>query len=42
MQALKRAADRGVNMRIYLDGTQLAEREPTRAFKDLARTVERR
>ena len=29
MQALIRAADRGVNVRIYLDGTQPAEREPT-------------
>ena len=29
MQALTRAADRGVKVRIYLDGTQLAEREPT-------------
>jgi phosphatidylserine/phosphatidylglycerophosphate/cardiolipin synthase-like enzyme len=29
MQALIRAADRGVNVRIYLDGTQLAERAPT-------------
>ena len=28
MQALTRAADRGVAIRIYLDGTQLAEREP--------------
>jgi phosphatidylserine/phosphatidylglycerophosphate/cardiolipin synthase-like enzyme len=26
MQALTRAADRGVHIRIYLDGTQLAER----------------
>jgi phosphatidylserine/phosphatidylglycerophosphate/cardiolipin synthase-like enzyme len=27
-QALTRAADRGVKVRIYLDGTQLAERGP--------------
>jgi phosphatidylserine/phosphatidylglycerophosphate/cardiolipin synthase-like enzyme len=32
MQALTRAADRGVKVRIYLDGTQLAEREPTKVF----------
>jgi phosphatidylserine/phosphatidylglycerophosphate/cardiolipin synthase-like enzyme len=38
MQALKRAADRGVKVRIYLDGTQLAEREPTKVFQDLAQT----
>ena len=28
MQALTRAANRGVKVRIYLDGTQLAERSP--------------
>jgi phosphatidylserine/phosphatidylglycerophosphate/cardiolipin synthase-like enzyme len=33
MQALTRAADRGVKVRIYLDGTQLAEREPAKVFK---------
>ena len=38
MQALTRAADRGVAIRIYLDGTQLAEREPTKVFHDLAET----
>jgi phosphatidylserine/phosphatidylglycerophosphate/cardiolipin synthase-like enzyme len=38
MQALTRAADRGVKIRIYLDGTQLAEREPSKAFHDLAET----
>jgi hypothetical protein len=32
MQALTRAADRGVKIRIYLDGTQFAEREPTNVF----------
>src|SRR5215813_9926700 len=38
MQALIRAADRGVKVRIYLDGTQLAEREPAKVFHDLAET----
>ena len=38
MQALTRAADRGVHIRIYLDGTQLAEREPAKVFRDLAET----
>jgi phosphatidylserine/phosphatidylglycerophosphate/cardiolipin synthase-like enzyme len=38
MQALTRAADRGVHIRIYLDGTQLAEREPAKVFDDLAET----
>ncbi|MFZ3326630.1 MAG: phospholipase D-like domain-containing protein [Methylocella sp.] len=38
MQALTRAADRGVAIRIYLDGTQLAEREPVKVFNDLAET----
>jgi phosphatidylserine/phosphatidylglycerophosphate/cardiolipin synthase-like enzyme len=38
MQALTRAADRGVKVRIYLDGTQLAEREPAKLFFDLAVT----
>ena len=37
-QALTRAADRGVAVRIYLDGTQLAEREPAKVFNDLAET----
>jgi phosphatidylserine/phosphatidylglycerophosphate/cardiolipin synthase-like enzyme len=32
MQALTRAADRGVKVRIYLDGTQFAEREPAKDF----------
>jgi hypothetical protein len=39
MQALTRAADRGVKVRIYLDGTQLAEREPAKVFNDLAETT---
>lgn len=38
MQALTRAADRGVHLRIYLDSAQLAEREPSRVFQDLAAT----
>jgi phosphatidylserine/phosphatidylglycerophosphate/cardiolipin synthase-like enzyme len=38
MQALIRAADRGVKVRIYLDGTQSAEREPTKLFQDLSQT----
>ena len=38
MQALKRAADRGVKVQIYLDGGQLAEREPAKIFNDLAET----
>ena len=38
LQALTRAADRGVHIRIYLDGTQLAEREPATVFNDLAET----
>ncbi len=38
MQALTRAADRGVKVRIYLDGAQLAEREPAKVFQDLAET----
>jgi hypothetical protein len=36
MQALIRAADRGVKVRIYLDGTQFAE--PATVFQDLADT----
>jgi phosphatidylserine/phosphatidylglycerophosphate/cardiolipin synthase-like enzyme len=38
IQALTRAADRGVKVRIYLDGTQFAEREPAKVFDDLAET----
>ena len=38
IQALTRAVDRGVAIRIYLDGTQLAEREPAKVFRDLAET----
>ncbi len=37
MQALTRAADRGVKVRIYLDA-RLAEREPAKPFRDLAVT----
>jgi phosphatidylserine/phosphatidylglycerophosphate/cardiolipin synthase-like enzyme len=38
MQALTRAADRGVAIRIYLDATQLAEREARKVFNELAET----
>jgi phosphatidylserine/phosphatidylglycerophosphate/cardiolipin synthase-like enzyme len=38
MQALTRAAARGVKVRIYLDGTRLAERAPTKVFRELAET----
>jgi phosphatidylserine/phosphatidylglycerophosphate/cardiolipin synthase-like enzyme len=37
MQALKRAAERGAKVRIYLDSSQLAERQPAIVFQDLAR-----
>jgi phosphatidylserine/phosphatidylglycerophosphate/cardiolipin synthase-like enzyme len=37
IQALMRAADRGVKVRIYLDGAQPADREPAKAFNDLAK-----
>jgi phosphatidylserine/phosphatidylglycerophosphate/cardiolipin synthase-like enzyme len=35
MQALTRAAERSIKVRIYLDGTQFAEREPTKVFEEL-------
>jgi phosphatidylserine/phosphatidylglycerophosphate/cardiolipin synthase-like enzyme len=35
MQALTRAADRGVTVRVYLDRTQFAEREPEKPSRDL-------
>jgi phosphatidylserine/phosphatidylglycerophosphate/cardiolipin synthase-like enzyme len=35
MQALN-TADRGVKVRIYLDGAQLAKRDPSKVFNDLA------
>jgi phosphatidylserine/phosphatidylglycerophosphate/cardiolipin synthase-like enzyme len=38
MQALIRAAERGAKVRIYLDASQLAEREPAKVFQDLAQT----
>jgi phosphatidylserine/phosphatidylglycerophosphate/cardiolipin synthase-like enzyme len=38
IQALTRAADRGVKVRIYLDRTQPAERGPAKVFQDLAET----
>jgi hypothetical protein len=37
MQALTRA-DRDVKVRIYLDGTQLTEREPAKVFNGRAET----
>jgi phosphatidylserine/phosphatidylglycerophosphate/cardiolipin synthase-like enzyme len=42
MQALTRAADRGVQIRIYLDGTQFAEREPAKVFRGPCRDAGRR
>ncbi|HUI21882.1 MAG TPA: phospholipase D-like domain-containing protein [Methylocella sp.] len=36
IQALTRAADRGVKVRIYLDGAGVADQEPDKPFKDLA------
>jgi phosphatidylserine/phosphatidylglycerophosphate/cardiolipin synthase-like enzyme len=39
MQALTRAADRGVAIRIYLDGAQFSEREPAKVFHDLPRRL---
>lgn len=38
IQALTRAADRGVKVRIYLDGTQPVERVPAKVFLELAET----
>jgi phosphatidylserine/phosphatidylglycerophosphate/cardiolipin synthase-like enzyme len=38
IQALTRAADRGVKVRLFLDGTRLAEREPAKVFNELAET----
>jgi phosphatidylserine/phosphatidylglycerophosphate/cardiolipin synthase-like enzyme len=38
IQALTRAADRGVKVRIYLDGTRSAEVEGAKPFRDLAET----
>lgn len=38
IQALTRAADRGVKVRIYLDGVQLSGREPAKVFQELATT----
>ncbi len=40
IEALTRAADRGVKLRIYLDGGQLAAREPPKVFQELAETPE--
>jgi phosphatidylserine/phosphatidylglycerophosphate/cardiolipin synthase-like enzyme len=38
IKALTRAAERGAKVRIYLDATQLAEREPMKVLQDLAHT----
>jgi hypothetical protein len=38
MKSTWRASDRGAKVRICLDGTQLAERVPTKVFLDLAET----
>jgi phosphatidylserine/phosphatidylglycerophosphate/cardiolipin synthase-like enzyme len=38
IQALTRAADRGVKVRIYLDGGRLRETEGSKTFQDLAET----
>jgi phosphatidylserine/phosphatidylglycerophosphate/cardiolipin synthase-like enzyme len=38
IQALTRAADRGVTIRIYLDGGRLRETEGSKAFQSLAET----
>jgi phosphatidylserine/phosphatidylglycerophosphate/cardiolipin synthase-like enzyme len=38
IQALTRAADRGVPIRVYLDKTQLANHDPAKPFQDLAET----
>ncbi len=35
MRALIRAAGRGVKVRIYMDGRQIGEREPTQLFREL-------
>jgi phosphatidylserine/phosphatidylglycerophosphate/cardiolipin synthase-like enzyme len=37
IQALMRAADRGVKVRVYLDGAQPTDRESSKAFNDLAK-----
>jgi phosphatidylserine/phosphatidylglycerophosphate/cardiolipin synthase-like enzyme len=36
IRLLKRAAERGVRVRVYLDGVQLAEREPAKVLRELA------
>lgn len=35
MEALARAADRGVRVRIYMDSGRIGERDPTQPFEDL-------
>lgn len=39
IQALSRAAKRGVKVRVFLDGTQLAKREPAKVFHEFAETL---
>jgi len=40
MRALIRAAQRGVKVRIYMDGGRIGEREPTPLFRELIATPE--
>lgn len=40
MRALLRAAQRGVKIRLYMDGRRIGEREPTALFRELLATPE--
>jgi len=40
MRALIRAAQRGVRVRLYMDGRRIGEREPTQLFRELLATPE--
>jgi hypothetical protein len=40
MRALIRAAERGVKVRLYMDGRRIGEREPTPLFRELLATPE--
>ena len=40
MRALIRAAQRGVKVRLYMDGRRIGEREPTALFRELLATPE--
>jgi phosphatidylserine/phosphatidylglycerophosphate/cardiolipin synthase-like enzyme len=40
MQALIRAAQRGIKIRIYMDGARIGEREPKPIFRELIATPE--